>query len=184
MDRDNWVMGRWEQVHMIIQAHSQRRQEVRINIALVRTREQFPRPKMITNNMLELKINSRTWITSNRGERNPLTPKAQGTSSKARCAPDAWTFWETESASDATSSTTKASNRGATTETANPKKSPTFKSSNTQPLVKATNQDNPPTKAKNKHKVAQTNIINQDSKPKYLTLKMTNTKEEVTITNV
>ena len=151
-------------------------------------REQFQRRKMITNNMLALKINFKTWITSNRGELNPpLSPKAkatQGTSPRARCAPDAWKFWEMESASDVTSSTTKASNRDATTETASPKKSQAFKSNNSQPLAKPTNPDNQQPKTKSKHKVEhQSNSINQDSNPKHLNLKMTNMKEEVTITN-
>ena len=188
VDRDNRVVGRWEQVLTIIQAHSRRRQEVRINIVVVRTGEQFPRPQMITNNMPELKSNSRTWsrnkTINNRGELNLLTPKAQGTSPRPRCAPDAWPFWETENANDATSSTAKTSTRSATIETANPKKSRAFKSNNTQPLAKPTNQDNRQTKAKNKHKVESSNIISQDSNPKYQNLKMTNMKEEVTITNV
>jgi len=85
---------------------------------------------------------------------------------------------------DSQSNNSLSQQQRPTTETANPKKSRAFKSNNTQPLVKATNPDNRPTKAKSKHKVDQTNSINQDSKPKYLTLKMTNMKEEVTITNV
>jgi len=187
----NRAVGQWEQILTIIQALTLHRLEVRINMAAVRTREQFPRLKMITNNTPELKINSRIRVTceltvsSNRGELlSLLTPKAKGKLPKARCAPDAWAFWETVNANDVTNSTAKATNRGATTETASPKKSPAFKSNSTsKSQLKRTKWDKWQTQAKSKHKVDKSNSTNQDSNLKRQRLRTTNMKDRVTITN-